>query len=135
MLRGATPVVVFLVALGVSSCASLSTGDAPAVQAGSSGSELMRLRTRHGDVAVLAGSAGRRVVVYDASGVALRSGAIESLRGSDPELFEILTTATASRATYLDATLYGSDHGSSHPGGSAPADDRLGGGELSPTAP
>jgi hypothetical protein len=79
----------------------------------------MRLRTRHGDVAVLTGSGGRRVTVYGESGAVLvRDADLETLRRSNPALFEILTTSTASRGTYLDATL------DAH---SAPAPAELGG--------
>jgi hypothetical protein len=94
-------------ALGASACASAVTaGDAvPTPQTAARADEILRLRTREGDVAVLAGTGGRYVTIYDATGAALRSADVESLRRTDPVLFQLLTEATASQGAYLDATL------------------------------
>ncbi len=97
-----------LAALCLVSCASSAmSGDMEATGQAATRArapEIMRLRTREGDVALLAGSGGR-VVVYDARGVALRTSDVDGLRASDPALYELLTTAVASHGPYLDATL------------------------------
>jgi hypothetical protein len=99
-----------LAAVGAVACSSaVGAGEASARPAlASRATELIRLRTRDGDVAVLVGSAGRRVALYDARGTLLRSADLESLRSSDPALFQLLTTATGHN-TYLDATLHGAE--------------------------
>jgi len=96
----------FLAALGGAAFSSgLTSGDtAGPVRAASRANELLRLRTRDGDVAVLAGTGGRRVTIYDASGAPIRSADVEALRATDPALYQILNEATASRG-YLDATM------------------------------
>ena len=102
------PAVPFLLAaVAASACASTVTSGetGPAAQTALRASEIVRLHTREGDIAVLAGSGARRVTIYDASGTPLRSTDVASLRSSDPTLFELLTTSTASTGLYLDATL------------------------------
>ena len=98
--------VFLLAAVGAVACSSAVTaGDVSAGPvAAARPSELIRLLMREGDVALLVGSAGRRVALYDAGGTLLRSADLESLRSTDSALFELLTTATGQNR-YLDATL------------------------------
>ncbi len=86
-----------------SACASSVTvaDGAPASQ--SAANEIVRLRTRDAQVALLAGQGGR-VTVYDASGAPVRTTDVDGLRSSDPALFELLKTSTATHG-YLDATF------------------------------
>ena len=97
--------VLFLAGLGASACAS-SADTSVGAQTASPARELVRLRTRDGDVAVLAGSGGRVVALYDTTGALVRSADVDSLRSTDPALYELLTTSTASAAGYVDATLH-----------------------------
>jgi hypothetical protein len=109
MTRSTSPLwltsALVLLSAGVAGCSAASAESTPAAQASATRAEIMRLRTRDGDVAVLSGSGGRQVAIYDGAGALVRRSDIDALRLTDPSLFELLTTATASRGSYLDATL------------------------------
>jgi hypothetical protein len=102
-----------LAALACAGCVSATeaSGAAPAAQVASGApSELVRLRTHDGDVAILAGGGGRRVTIYDANGAPIvQSADIESLRATRPDVVQLLTTSVASHTTYVDARLYDDD--------------------------
>lgn len=101
-------VAVLLATPALGGCASLgSASDAPvAVSPAARPRELVRLRTRDADVAVLLGSGGERVRVYAKGGdVAVGEASIDELGARDPDVAEMLRRSVASRQVVLDATL------------------------------
>jgi hypothetical protein len=102
------PVVLVLAAVGAASCASTgSSGDVAFLDSpkkAARADEIVRLHTRSGDVAVVAGGGAGVVRLYDPSGAFMQTATIDSLRATHPELFEVLTRATAS-APFFDARL------------------------------
>jgi hypothetical protein len=111
--------------LALAGCTSAAEPQTAVVRSPSTpaASEIVRLRTHDGDVAVLAGGAGRRVTVYAADGSVVVSDAdLDDLRASRPDVVEILTNSVATRPSFLDARVYEDDVRAS---GGAPLGDHL----------